>query len=510
MQKIPALLQHLVLGSSLLCGNLLSASASVSASPNASDYPAAVKGSLPASCQADPNWFSKPALPQEVKKSGADGSSNFCDFYQFSWQAFTYLMAPTAKDATLRNFTDQQQFPELEVNADGNAANSCDDVHQSFSFFVRASKPQDGDTPFLLPQRIGQAGSHATIYDQNGNVVYYDVRFSRNLCAVEKIKQLQNFPGGTTELKTAWKVLGAADDASKYLTIDAKIGEQPGTSRLGMVGFHLAVATPDHPEFVWATFEHRSNAPDSDKPERSSGWSFTSAACSLALQKGDQTGIKNCQFNSPTKQQSLTGKPTEICRVYPDGSAPTDLKYTENVAAIDALNQGVQPYLQGPYAVLANYINVGALWVSNPALSSDFPSGPGDQQSQNPLNNQRGSLRLANTVAETDFQQVDFTSQFVSNCFGCHNFAGTGDASKGKNTTSGKLSHIFDDIAIGVGQCLDVQTKVIANNQADASSQCPAACTSASKALKWNGQWTNTSAQTGQQLPMTVCGCCGG
>ncbi len=61
---------------------------------------------------------------------------------------------------------------------------------------------------FILPQRIDQAGKQqATIYDQNGNVVYYDVRFSRNLCAVEQISKLQNFPGGTTELKTAWKVL---------------------------------------------------------------------------------------------------------------------------------------------------------------------------------------------------------------------------------------------------------------------------------------------------------------
>ncbi|HBF47009.1 MAG TPA: mannan-binding protein, partial [Shewanella frigidimarina] len=66
-------------------------------------------------------------------------------------------------------------------------------------------------------------GGGATIYDQNSNVVYYDVQFSKNMCDVKKIQQQQNFPGGTTELKTAWKVLGANDDPSKFITMDANI-----------------------------------------------------------------------------------------------------------------------------------------------------------------------------------------------------------------------------------------------------------------------------------------------
>lgn len=452
MQKIPVLSLQFILGSTLFCSSLYSVQ--LSASSNTSNELAAVKASQAVSCKADANWFNNPSLPTEVKKSAPDGSSNFCDFYQFSWQAFAYLMAPTTQDPKQRNFTDQQQFPELEINADGKPANSCDDEHQSFSLFVRGGKPVAGDTRFILPQRIDQAGKQqATIYDQNGNVVYYDVRFSRNLCAVEQISKLQNFPGGTTELKTAWKVLGNADDASKFLTIDAKIGEQTATTRLGMVGFHLAIATPDHPEFIWATFEHQSNVPDCAKAVRNFGWSFTSPACSAALNKGDQAAISKCQFNNAANHQALQGAPTEICRVYPDGSAPADLKYSENVLAIRALNQGVQPLLQGQFAVLANYFNVGALWLSDPAKGSAFPSAPGTGLSQNPANNQRGSLRLANTVAETVHQYVDFSENFVSNCFGCHQYSGTSQPAK--NTTSGSLSHIFDDIVTGQGLCLN-------------------------------------------------------
>lgn len=109
--------------------------------------------------------------------------------------------------------------------------------------------------------------------------------------------------------------------------------------------------------------------------------------------------------------------------------------------------------LQGQFAVLANYFNVGALWLSDPANGSAFPSAPGSGQSQNPANNQRGSLRLANTVAETVHQNVDFSENFVSNCFGCHQYSGTSQPAK--NTTSGNLSHIFDDIVTGQGFCLN-------------------------------------------------------
>lgn len=449
-------------------------------------------------CAADASWFTNPSMPTEVTKSGSDGTSNFCDFYQFSWQSFAYLMAPSAKNPSLRNFEDVSQFPELEVKPDGSPANSCDETHNSKTFFVRTAKPQEAGTAFVLPERIGQAGGGATIYDQNRNVVYYDVRFSKNMCDIDKIKNLQNFPGGTTELKTAWKVMGKNDDLSKYITIEAQIGSDKPTT-LGMIGFHIAAATPDHPEFVWATFEHDVNVPDCVSPSSSTGWSFTSEACAKDLADKDPLGIVQCRFNNPAPGTSLTGTPTEICREYPYGSAPGDLKYDENVGDITSLNKNVQPYLTGNFAVLKNYFNLGALWVSDPSQGSV-------------MSNQRGSLRLANSVMETDFQDVqptDNPNAFVSNCFGCHNYTGTSTPASGMNTTSGSLSHIFDDVVAGAGQCIDVQAAQLINNQQQANANCPSTCTGSSSILKWNGQWTNQSAQTGQQLPMTVCGCCG-
>lgn len=458
-------------------------------------------------CTADPTWFSAPSIPAEVPTQSADNP--FCAFYQFSWQSFAYLMAPSKSNPELLNFEDASKYYELEVNADGTPANSCDADHNSYSFFIRSTKSKENGTTFIIPERIGQAGGGATIYDQNQNVVYYDVRFSKNMCDVNSIKQKQNFPGGTTEIKIAWKVLGAKDDASKFVTIEANITpstkDQPNTktTKLGMIGFHIAVATPQHPEFIWATFEHNLNVPDCASPTSTTGWSFSSSACTSDLSTKDPLGIVQCRFNNPSPGTQITGTPTEICREYAYGSAEGDFNYDENIQNIKTLNANVQPYLTGSYSVLTNYFNVGALWVSNIENGSIVP--PAGDLAQ--ISNQRGSLRLANTVAETEYQGVDPTAGFVSNCFGCHNYSGT--TSQVNNTTSNSLSHIFDDIAIGSGQCIDVQSANTINSQQQAGAACPTVCKNSSSQLKWNGQWTNQSASSGQQLPMTVCGCCG-
>jgi hypothetical protein len=392
-------------------------------------------------CKADSKWFTSPGMPTEVAKSGNDGSSNFCDFYQFSWQAFAYLMSPSQSNPAIKNFQDTQLFNELEVNADGAPANSCDNIKSGNTLFVRVTKSQDLGDPFVIPERINQAGGGATIYDQSGNVVYYDVKFSKNMCNIAAIQKLTNFPTGTTELKTVWKVLKAGEE-NQYLTMKTIIGANAKSTTLGMIGFHLAIATTDHPEFVWSTFEHNTNAPDCTKPETTTGWSFTNQQCVKALADKDPLGIVQCRFNNATKQTDptkTTGTPTQICREYAYGSKKGDLKYAENVGDISSLNSNVAPYLTGPYTFLNNYFNVGALWVS-------------DIKQKSTIANQRGSLRLANTVAETDYQNVDLNPQtnnnFASNCFGCHGYNGTAD--KISNTTGKKaISHIFDDITKG-------------------------------------------------------------
>lgn len=451
-----------------------------------------------AACTVESSWLTTPSLPAEVKKSGSDGSSNFCDFYQFSTQTFLYLMSQ-AKGTDKRNFEVQENYPLLEFNDDGSPANSCDNIIKGPTLRTSLAK---------ITPSTGQAGGGATIYAQDGNVVYYDVRFSKALCnltgsAVELQKQnITNFPAGTMELKFGWKALSAAEISSETFVTQKQVIDGKAVT-LGLAGMHLVVATKDHPEFIWATYEHKSNTPDCtpQQPQTGTNWAFASASCTAGL-PGTAAEGNACNFNNPLKNQtSPTGAPTNICRVYPYGTATGDLKADENVADIMQQNEGLDKLLSqssvpSSMKVLSNYFTVGALWVSDISKSSGGIGVP----------NERGSLRLANTVAETDYQHVNLNSSFASNCFGCHNYAGTSQQVH-NNITSQALSHIFKDIKIGQGENIDVTSKKTIMDNNSAAGICggeTGVCKSAASYLKWNGNWTNANASAG-----SVCGCTG-
>lgn len=475
----------------MLCLAMVLSLQSLAAQPTPTEMDAA-------NCPVDPTWVSQPSLPTEVKKSGADGSSTFCDFYQFSTQAFLYLMSPTS-DGSMRNFQQQSQFHVLEFNG-AQPGNSCDSAVTGMTLRTSVDKSVPGSS-----MSTGQAGSHATIYAQDGNVIYYEVRFNKSLCdltgsAVEQQKQgINNFPAGTYEMKFAWKPLSQAEVAANDFVMQSTTLDGKQVT-LGLVGMHMAIATKDHPEFVWTTYEHNRNSPDCTPTgdQSKTAWTFSSQTCTAGLpgtaKKGDA-----CDFNDPPKDTSApTGKPTNICRVNPYGTVATDNNAAENVADIQQQNAGMLAALsQGAASmqVLSNYFTVGALWVSDIGKSSGGVGVP----------NERGSLRLANTVAETDFQNVDINSQqFISNCFGCHNYAGT-NTQVSNNISSQALSHIFRDIVVGKGLSVDISTSQTIANNSMAPAICggeKGACQSSASYLTWNGQWTNSNSSAG-----SVCGC---
>lgn len=385
-------------------------------------------------CAASVDWVNNPQnAPAEIP----GGGQNLCQFHQFSWQWFLALMN---KAGDSRVFENQQNYPLFQAAG----TDSCGATTIKSRIFVRSMKDENGPVnDFILPERIGQAGGGATIYDQNGNVVYYEVRFSRDQCALPSDAKM--FPAGTTEIKVSYRVIKDADKAN-YVWINADIngdGKIEPNELLGMVGFHLVKSTALHPEFVWATFEHKLNVPECQSPpDTSKDYSFISDAC--AAQLPNSVDPKTCNLNSATPGTVLSGgTPTQICRVYHDSSKPGDNQYDSNVSDIDQLNA----QLTGPtgfitalpadnsLAVLKNYMLVGALW------ENDIT-----QPSSN-LGNQRGSIQLANSTMETTFQQApNFNSmpytgtsnlQPASNCFACHAYT------PNNNITQ---SHIFTAI----------------------------------------------------------------
>lgn len=442
------------------------------------------------SCKAELKWVNSPNAPIEIPEGK---EADFCQFYQFSWQWFLQLVSP-AKDSTIRQFQDQKNYPILEGVGD----NSCDDKIGSNTLFTVLNKIRDG---FAIPERTGQAGTFGkAIYDQAGNIVFYDVRFSRNLCNAGKIQAKPNFPAGTTEMKTAWKQLTSQDDVKRYFVMEADIDGIPGKEKLGLIGFHLAVATNLHPEMVWSSFEHIDNSAECNNAgEADQKWSFTSKAC---IQEPGK-----CTFNEAVKPAKISGEPpTEICTSHPGGMESGDPHFDKNSVAVNDLNIQINAFLSelendNPMSVWKHYKNIGALWVSDITQPSN---GPNDEPL---ISNQRGSLRLANTVMETTFQDGFVNKQgvnqgpFSSNCFGCHNYTVDPNYRNTGPHNNFDLSHIFINDILG-GQCktpTDVNAGPIFSDK-EAQSICAATCENKGG---WNGNWKTTTPGT-----QSVCACC--
>lgn len=392
----------------------------------------------PVACNASNIWVTSPSAPSEIPNNGP----TLCEFHQFSWMTFLALMNPPGAGAD-RDFQDEKQYPLLQAPG----TNSCAPNAAQTRLFIRNGKDDDGPgDDFILPEKIGQAGGGAILYDQNGNVVFYEVRFSLNECTQDPAKTQFTDPN-TTEIKVSYRVITEFDKPN-YVWIKADIdgdGKVEANELLGVVGFHLVKSTPLHPEFVWATFEHKSNVPECQvAPDpNAKAWSFLSAKCAAEL---PNSVASDCTFNIPPVPQNpgiTGGTPTPVCRVYHDGSMKGDNQVDANITDIDMLNTqlvgptGFVTVLPdtNPLAVLKNYMLVGALW------ESDIT-----QPSSN-LANQRGSIQLANTTMETTFQMApNFTPvaytgtsnlQPATNCFACHGYVPNNNVAQ---------SHIFKNI----------------------------------------------------------------
>ena len=395
----------------------------------------------PAPCPASSSWLTGQP-PSEIP----GGGQNLCQFYQFSWQWFLFLVSPSTTNPGMRNFEVQANFPLLQnpnsnpVNQNPTTATSCGLTSTSkvanHALFVRTTKKTLAtSTGVVIPSETGQAGGGATIYDQNGNVVFYESRFSQNVCTLPATAS--NFAPNTVEIKLAWRILNPNDPGlDTYYKVNTVItGVNNGQPvLLGLIGFHLVVSTPLHPEFVWATFEHKSNAPNCFGPSTApaAGWSFNNKACAACLSANPLNGPNICVGNKQCttmnvaldNQASITGTPTPICRTWIAGTAPADNQAATNLFDVTTLNAqingpgGILTRLAAtdPMSVWQNYRNDGAIWENNVSQPSSVTS------------NLRGSIELASPIAETTFQGTlqagppPVVPGAKPNCFSCHTY----------------------------------------------------------------------------------------
>lgn len=391
-------------------------------------------------CSADPSWIIDPNNPPAEIPLGEN--AQICQFYQFSWQWFINLMY--APNGTERNYQSQANYPVFV----GPTNNSCTNNVETSKLFVRTQK--DAHTTaedFTLPTGENQALSDAVIYDQNGNIVLYEARFDRNMCNVAQGSK--TLPAGTTEIKSSWRKITEAEKPEYvWLQSDTNAnGTLDSDEIYGLVGFHLVKSTALHPEFIWATFEHRKNAPDCQKkgnPASDKNWSFASESCAGSL----PNPTANCEFNKTLDHDSspsMTGTPTEICQVYAQGTNPGDNQSEKNRDNIITINAELNVMFNllpeaSSLAVLKHYELVGGIWENDVTKPSSDES------------NLRGSIQLANTTMETNAQQgfgtapgydgIPYTGptnlQPAAQCFDCHGYSGP--------DSNAQVSHIFSKI----------------------------------------------------------------
>src|SRR5260370_706861 len=220
----------------------------------------------PPSCVAPKDWFPKTPPPTNAQP---DPNSD-CDFYKWAWQSFLSVTQGDSPGNAKPRFLEFQVPFELFVSRVGK----------------RVEKTTKVDLP-VNPDSVIQAGSQGLLVDQNGRAIYYQthlnsvfVRFVRDGGYTESTKLRSapaslEFPKGSLELKSSWKIVAPGEDASKFFTTAAIIpllglrnGQvfiDPAKTReetLALLGLHVVGVVQGHPEFIWATFEHNDNAPD--------------------------------------------------------------------------------------------------------------------------------------------------------------------------------------------------------------------------------------------------------
>jgi hypothetical protein len=341
-----------------------------------------------------------------------------------------------------------------------------------------------------VPVEQGQATTDGVLISQNGSLVYYativnDVyAYMRTGQADGAVPLIGPSPGAfpvsqaqenptiafaamhgktfpdpealTVEIKTSWVECSTVPDPQDFMTTMASVPTYnksnnmlwtaTGTNqtvKTCLTAIHVVGSTNGHPEMIWATFEHKNNAPEGTytynatsgtnphtiNTNPSGTWTFTA---------NGSPGPYNTQlatFTDPNVAAATSSPigPSNTLRVMAFGSllnsAPNPLipSAAASNTQVISMNNSVHGNMAAAGAaadVRNNYIFTGATWTINGAApsSTPFPSG-----------NWVGTSQLDNTTMETYVQAPNNTTS-GSNCFSCH-----------KTNTTG-VSHVFGEI----------------------------------------------------------------
>lgn len=382
--------------------------------------------------EAMATWFphSKTTIPSTTLTSPTN-----CAFHVWSTQMFLWLTQTdpaTGQPRVLSQYSLTDLFTPLGADNPRRAAGTV---------LKLTPKLAKSNTPDL--DLVHQAGSAGVLVDQQNRSVYYSQHVNKTFYDFVRKRFFSQQPGGTfdpdllasavgsndffipgaMELKVSWKIVEAGTEVStnkKVFTIPAEIyglklvdgkivvdtaSTHPAT--VALVGMHVVGVVEDHPEFIWATFEHQDNAPDlpagltpgSNEPVSDTSWTFYAAKTPAGGSNQNPAGTLSLN----EKTQALDPA-VNVFRRFAFGTITGGPSASVNVANIQQINAFTARKLEPSDSVWKNYIEVGAIWMLPNTLKPDqFPSVE-----------LRGSTMLSNATMET-------YTQNEQQCFSCHN-----------------------------------------------------------------------------------------
>lgn len=404
------------------------------------------------SCLANDNWFphSQTPAPEEGKGSPFDTTSTTnCIFHQWSWQKFLWLTKPEKNNLPLfLNQLVQVNDAMIPVSVPSGVNVVLTDTEQAGSNGILTVNPNYGDATEIVKDPTVYYSIHSDTIMLNAAKKFQADLASGKLPPNNE----QTFPVGSLELKVSWIDINtiAATKLPNYFVTVANVSKDGGKTfvkkKMALLGMHVVGVVINHPEFIWATFEHQDLGPDYD-------WGANQASSSteqLLFSKGTTTGLDGITFDKkpviPNKAYHLFkyGVPKNSQNEYMQTSQAEPLNY-DNIASINA---SVLAKLDD---VWKNYAYQGSIWMNTDGLSPQQQAATITQLSDSianatPGSVARGSLNNANLTMETYTQTFESTMDSIqvsnlANCFSCHN---SESFSSGNPKSPLYLSHLFD------------------------------------------------------------------
>ena len=390
-------------------------------------YSAPAQGCPELGWQEGLSQYLKPDAPfptQDTKNNPAD-----CNFHQWSWEAFVWATA-----------LDDQGVPRFMGLPNNNdllsKSENAREIHVR-QLKLAARGADEGAGAFVQ-------ADHNVLVAHNGYPVYGSIHMNQLYFDTARKNLIKTggytsqdpqstFPEGSAVFKATWLRLdpGQQPPAGAYTT-EAQVPDlmysktQPNTIvttgkfrtvKVALVGLHVVGYTVNHPEFLWGTFEHNLNTPavpdNTFSTSGSSPKNYTFYKANTPFSQVNQAAVPP-QLKLDAVTQKLSPVTNAVLENQTGG---------ENQAGgpgnIQALNASGQSFLTGlglknPESIFANYNLIGTVWMA-------ASPGKGSYNIKSTSADAVGSIYLANTTAETFFQQSSAPSGTQNNCFSCHN-----------------------------------------------------------------------------------------